>query len=138
MHGPHPAAHPDDSGAEGLPHPPDDRRWPMPTDPAGKERAMRCPITRVVPVGSATALASLVLAGTALAAAPSNDTFANATAISSLPFSDTVDTTGATTDSDDKAAGAACGVSGQGPTERQVRGRPCERVGVLLCLQHVR
>ena len=78
---------------------------------------MKCPITRVVPVGLATALASLALAGTALAAAPSNDTFASATTISSLPFSDTVDTTGATTDSDDKAAGAACGVSGQGPTE---------------------
>jgi hypothetical protein len=77
---------------------------------------MKCPITRVVPVGLATALASLALAGTALAAAPSNDTFANATTISSLPFSDTVDTTGATTDSDDHAAGPACGVSG-GPTE---------------------
>jgi hypothetical protein len=59
-----------------------------------------------------TALTGLVLAGTALAAVPSNDTFASAPTISSLPFSDTVDTTEATTDSDDKAAGVACGVSG--------------------------
>src|SRR5262245_66149459 len=58
--------------------------------------------------GVATAL--LVFAVTpASAAAPSNDTFAGAQAIGSLPFSTTEDTTQATTDADDTAANANCG-----------------------------
>lgn len=42
---------------------------------------------------------------------PSNDDFANATTISSLPFSDTVDTTEATSEPVDAEVVAACGVS---------------------------
>jgi hypothetical protein len=73
-----------------------------------------------VPVRLRRLLISLVLtvallgalsAGSAWAQAPSNDTFANATVISSLPFSDTLDTTQATTDSDDAEVLAACGQS---------------------------
>jgi len=59
---------------------------------------------------SLLALSSLALASPALAApAPSNDTFGGATVIGSLPFSDTVDTTKATTDADDAEANASCG-----------------------------
>ena len=47
----------------------------------------------------------------AAAQPPSNDTFPNATQVSSLPFADTLDTTEATTDSDDAEVLAACGVS---------------------------
>lgn len=65
-------------------------------------------------------LSSLVLAAglwgpaseSASAQVPANDTFANATVISSLPFSKTLDTTGATTDADDAEVAAACGYSG--------------------------
>jgi hypothetical protein len=61
----------------------------------------------------------LTVATCALAAAavpawaqpPANDTFEHATAVSSLPFSDTVDTTQATTDATDTEALAACGMS---------------------------
>jgi hypothetical protein len=42
---------------------------------------------------------------------PANDTFEHATRVSSVPFSDTVDTTGATTDATDAEARAACGFS---------------------------
>jgi hypothetical protein len=48
-------------------------------------------------------------AAAAPAAVPSNDTFAGATAISTLPFSQTLDTTEATTDADDAQANASCG-----------------------------
>jgi hypothetical protein len=54
-------------------------------------------------------LAVLAGAPAAFAAAPSNDTFSGATSISSLPFTDTVDTTEATTDADDAQANATCG-----------------------------
>lgn len=50
-------------------------------------------------------------AESAWAQAPPNDTFANATVISALPFTDTRDTTQATTDSDDVEVLAACGLS---------------------------
>jgi hypothetical protein len=50
---------------------------------------------------------SLAFAAPVLAAAPSNDTYANRTAIS-VPFSDTVDTSEATTDADDAEANAGC------------------------------
>ena len=43
------------------------------------------------------------------AAAPSNDTFANATVVSSLPYSESVDTTQATTDANDAQLNANCG-----------------------------
>jgi hypothetical protein len=53
--------------------------------------------------------AALALPGSAGAQAPPNDTFEQATVISSLPFSQTLDTTEATTDSTDAEALAACG-----------------------------
>jgi hypothetical protein len=55
--------------------------------------------------------AGLVLVGAtpALAAAPTNDSFAGAVAIGSLPFTATVDTTQATTDADDVSANVDCG-----------------------------
>jgi len=52
---------------------------------------------------------SLAFAVPVLAAAPSNDTFAGATVIGSLPFTDTLDTTEATTDATDQEANADCG-----------------------------
>src|SRR5262245_44463482 len=51
----------------------------------------------------------LVAPGPAYAAAPTNDTFAGATAIGAVPFSTTVDTSEATTDADDAEANANCG-----------------------------
>ena len=54
---------------------------------------------------------AVVSAGTAWAAPPSNDTFSGATVISSLPFGTTEDTTGATLDDADTAAGNVCGGS---------------------------
>lgn len=60
------------------------------------------------------AMAALVLAAgvatatPAFAAAPTNDTYAGRTVVSGLPFSDQVDTTGATTDADDDAIAAQC------------------------------
>ena len=55
--------------------------------------------------------AALTLPGisSAWAQAPPNDTFEQATVISSLPFSQILDTTQATTDSTDAEALAACG-----------------------------
>ena len=55
--------------------------------------------------GAALAVGSV---GVALAAPPSNDTFAGSTVIPSVPFSTTEDTTQATLDSADTAAGIAC------------------------------
>jgi hypothetical protein len=55
-------------------------------------------------------VATLILPGTAaLAAVPTNDTIAGATAIGSIPFSATQDTTQATTDAQDAAVNASCG-----------------------------
>ena len=51
---------------------------------------------------------SLVLAAPVLAAAPSNDLFGGATA-ASIGFSETIDTTEATTDADDAEANVDCG-----------------------------
>lgn len=52
---------------------------------------------------------ALLLVAPAAAAPPANDTFAGAATISALPFSETVDTTEATTDADDANANANCG-----------------------------
>jgi Family of unknown function (DUF6299) len=57
------------------------------------------------------ALFGTLAAGSAWAQPPSNETFATATVIPSVPFSDTLDATQATTDSDDAEVLAACGVS---------------------------
>ena len=57
----------------------------------------------------AVAMLGVLAAGPAYAAAPANDTFAGATAIASVPFTTTQDTTEATTDADDTEANAVCG-----------------------------
>ena len=64
-------------------------------------------------VAATTGLALLMLAAPAAFAQPANDDFANATVIdpSSLPFTDTVDTTGATTEADEPTGG--CAYSGE-------------------------
>lgn len=70
-------------------------------------------LTRLLFVGGSTAvLAASLFASAAVAAAPANDTFSGATAISSIPFSTIEDTTQATLDPADTAAGNACGVGG--------------------------
>lgn len=48
-------------------------------------------------------------AGATTTVAPSNDTFGGATAIAALPFSQTLDTTEATTDADDAETNLSCG-----------------------------
>jgi hypothetical protein len=53
--------------------------------------------------------AVLVGAAPAYAAVPTNDTFSGAVAISSVPFTTTLDTSEATTDADDANANANCG-----------------------------
>ena len=67
---------------------------------------MRRPLT----VLTGTAMLMSILAGPALAAdPPANDAFDAATTVSSTPFVESVDTTGATTDATDAAANANCG-----------------------------
>jgi hypothetical protein len=53
-------------------------------------------------------LASLALVGPVMAAAPTNDTYADRTAIGALPFQDSRDTSEATTDATDAEATAVC------------------------------
>jgi hypothetical protein len=67
------------------------------------------PFNRYICMLVGLVVAALVLVAPAAAAPPANDTFAGAVAISALPFSDTVDTTEATTDADDANANANCG-----------------------------
>lgn len=57
---------------------------------------------------SLVAIGTLALSVPVLAAAPGNDTYPGTT-IGSLPFSDTVDTTAATTDANDAEMNASCG-----------------------------
>jgi len=52
---------------------------------------------------------SLMLAAPALAAPPSNDTYAGRETIGSIPFTDSLDTSEATTDADDAEWNATCG-----------------------------
>ena len=52
---------------------------------------------------------SFLLVAPALAAAPSNDTYAGSVTIGSIPFSDALDTTEATTDADDTEWNLSCG-----------------------------
>jgi hypothetical protein len=64
---------------------------------------------RSLPIAAAAGLAfAAVLAtpGAAMAAPPNNDTYAGRTIVGSLPFSETLDTTEATTDADDAAFSA--------------------------------
>ncbi len=65
-------------------------------------------LKRLVLLAVVTGAAAAVPAGAASAAPPSNDSFSGATVIGSVPFSDTEDTSEATLDADDTAAGAAC------------------------------
>lgn len=58
---------------------------------------------------SLVVLLTLTLVTPALAAAPPNDTYAGRTTIAGLPFSETLDTTEATTDADDAEWNATCG-----------------------------
>jgi hypothetical protein len=55
------------------------------------------------------AIASLGLAAPVLAAAPTADLYAGRTVVGAIPFTDSVDTTDATTDADDAEANAQCG-----------------------------
>ena len=56
---------------------------------------------RIAMLVGLTAILNLALISPVLAAAPTNDTYTGRTVIGSLPFTDTVDTTEATTDADD-------------------------------------
>jgi Family of unknown function (DUF6299) len=67
------------------------------------------PVNRYLCMIGGVVVTALVLVAPAAAAPPANDTFAGAVTISALPFSDTVDTTEATTDADDANANANCG-----------------------------
>lgn len=65
---------------------------------------------RLISMVAAGSLLSMAMAiPVAAASPPANDAFAGATAIGSLPFSDSVDTSAATTDADDAEANAECG-----------------------------
>jgi Family of unknown function (DUF6299) len=75
-----------------------------PSDTVGE-----CVMKRLAVPLSLIVAATLAFATPALAAVPTNDTYADRTVIGSLPFSDSVDTTAATTDADDVAMNASCG-----------------------------
>ncbi|HET9140300.1 DUF6299 family protein [Actinophytocola sp.] len=62
-------------------------------------------------LGLVSATAAMVLVGAlpAMAAPPSNDVITGATAITAIPFSETVNTTEATTDAEDAAINTNCG-----------------------------
>jgi hypothetical protein len=64
---------------------------------------------RLAVLTSVVAVMSLGLAGPALAATPGNDTYATRQVITSLPFTDSLDTSEATTDALDAEVSADCG-----------------------------
>jgi hypothetical protein len=64
---------------------------------------------RLAVLTGVVAIMSLGLAGPALAAAPGNDTYATRQSITSLPFTNSLDTSEATTDALDAEANAECG-----------------------------
>jgi hypothetical protein len=66
-------------------------------------------VKRFTIITSLALVLSLALAAPVLAAPPDNDTYSGRTEITSLPFSETLDTTEATTDADDDEANAECG-----------------------------
>jgi hypothetical protein len=66
-------------------------------------------LTSAITVAISTAGLMLYAAQAASAAVPANDTSATATVVSSLPFSDTLDTTQATTDAEDASLNSNCG-----------------------------
>lgn len=64
---------------------------------------------RIATLAGLAVILNLALISPVLAAAPTNDTYAGRTAIGSLPFTDALDTTEATTDADDVEANTDCG-----------------------------
>jgi hypothetical protein len=64
--------------------------------------------SRLLTLGMAAVVASMAVTPTAFAATPSNDLFPGATP-ASLGFSESIDTTEATTDADDAQLNAGCG-----------------------------
>lgn len=58
---------------------------------------------------TAAVTSMLLLTGGVAVAAPTNDTYPNRTVIGSIPFTETLDTTTATTDSDDVEINTTCG-----------------------------
>ncbi len=64
---------------------------------------------RLMVLISLVTLSSLAFAAPALAAAPAHDAYSDRIVIGSLPFSDSIDTTEATSDIDDVEANADCG-----------------------------
>jgi hypothetical protein len=64
---------------------------------------------RVAILSSLVLLFTIAFASPVLAAPPSNDTYAGRTVIGTLPFSESLDTTEATTDADDTELNAECG-----------------------------
>jgi hypothetical protein len=62
-----------------------------------------------VVVGTTTATTVVATGGIALAAAPTNDTYAGRTVVGAVPFTQTLDTSEATTDADDAALNTDCG-----------------------------
>ncbi|HEY8179633.1 MAG TPA: DUF6299 family protein [Candidatus Limnocylindria bacterium] len=64
---------------------------------------------RIVVLAGMAAVLNLALVGPALATAPANDLYAGRVAVGSLPFSDSLDTTEATTDAADVEANTDCG-----------------------------
>src|ERR671913_1642919 len=67
-------------------------------------------LTRGVATTALLTLTTVVAtAAPALAAPPSNDTYAGRTIVASVPFTQTLDTTEATTDADDVELNAQCG-----------------------------
>lgn len=65
-------------------------------------------VDRLGIVVGAVLLTSFVISHTAFAAAPTNDTVSGATAVTTFPFSDLIDTADATTDADDTQANEYC------------------------------
>ena len=63
----------------------------------------------MVAVAGTATIALAATPGQAFAAVPSNDTIDGATVISAVPFSETIDTSQATTDAQDSAINAQCG-----------------------------
>ena len=71
-------------------------------------------VKRYLAISGVLVVLSLALAAPALASAPGNDTYAGRTVIRQLPFNEAIDTTEATTDSDDAALNEACRLSATG------------------------
>jgi hypothetical protein len=79
---------------------------------APRPRGTTIKLKLILTAGLAGLVVSLLGAAPAQAAPPPNDTFAGARVISSLPFSDALDTTQATTDQTDEQVASGCGVGG--------------------------